>query len=94
MLGKIEGRRRRGQQRMRWLDGITDTVDVGLGRLWELVKARKAWRPAVHGSQRVRHDSVTEQQQRSAGTALRRCIDLNGVQCFYLLSLYTLATFT
>ena len=46
------------------------------------------------GLQRVRHDSVTEQQQRSAGTALRRCIDLNGVQCFYLLSLYTLATFT
>ena len=59
MLGKIEGRRRRGRKMMRWLDNITDAIDVNLGKLWEMVRDREAWHATVHRVAK-RHDWVTE----------------------------------
>ena len=56
MLGKIEGRRRRGQQRMRWLNGITDSMDMSLSKLWEMVKGREAWHATIHGVTKVGQD--------------------------------------
>ena len=70
MLGKVEGRRRRGQQRMKWLDSIIDSTDMSLSQLQEIVKDREAWQLQSMGSQRVKHNLVTEKQQQKAKLSL------------------------
>ena len=81
MLGKIEGKRKRGQLRMRLSESITNSMDMNLSKLWEILKDREAWPTAVHGSQTVEHDLATEQQKlpRKDGAAVPRlsCCDMS-----------------
>ena len=88
MLGKTEGRMRRGWQSMRWLDGITASMDMSLSKLREVVKDRDAWSAAVHWSQRVRHDLVTEQQHRYISRNDLHSISTSMNLVYYLIILF------
>ena len=77
MLGKIEGRRRRGQQRMRWLDGITNSMDMSLSKLWVIVKDREGWCVAEHGVAKKGTDLTIEQDIRDARTGLIKSVPGN-----------------